>query len=100
MGIVASFAGYYLYYGTVRLLGEGNKSRLAAGLVAAWASVLLASVACAIELAVSGTVPWKATLTAMAGVHALIGIGEGAITVVVLGFVWATRRDLLRLQKI
>jgi cobalt/nickel transport system permease protein len=100
MGIVASFTGYYLYYGTVRLLGESNKSRVAGGFIAAWVSVLFASVFTAIELAVSGIVPWGVALPAMAGVHALIGIGEGAITVAVLSFVWATRRDLLGLQKI
>ena len=100
MGIVASFAGYYLYYGTVWLFGEGHRSRVAGSLIAAWVSVLLASVFTAIELAVSGTVPWRVALPAMAGVHVLIGIGEGAITTAVLGFVWATRRDLMRLQKI
>jgi ABC-type Co2+ transport system permease subunit len=35
----------------------------------------------------------------MAGVHALIGIGEGAITAVVLGLIMATRADLLELKK-
>jgi cobalt/nickel transport system permease protein len=36
----------------------------------------------------------------MAGWHALIGIGEGLITVGVLSLVMATRRDLLELQRI
>jgi ABC-type Co2+ transport system permease subunit len=36
----------------------------------------------------------------MAGVHALIGIGEGLITTAVLAFVRATRADLLELQKV
>jgi cobalt/nickel transport system permease protein len=31
----------------------------------------------------------------MMGVHALIGIGEGLVTVAALAFVTATRRDLL-----
>jgi cobalt/nickel transport system permease protein len=36
----------------------------------------------------------------MAGVHALIGIGEGLITAAAVGLVLATRADLLQLQKI
>jgi cobalt/nickel transport system permease protein len=59
--------------------------------------VFLASIACAIELAVSGTSPLQVALPAMAGIHALIGIGEGLATVAVLSFVLATRADLLEL---
>jgi cobalt/nickel transport system permease protein len=32
----------------------------------------------------------------MAGIHALIGIGEGLITVGALAFLFASRRDLLK----
>ncbi len=63
-----------------------------------WASVLLGSSACAVELAVSGVAPMRVVLRAMAGVHALIGIGEGLITMAVLRLVLATRADLLQLQ--
>jgi cobalt/nickel transport system permease protein len=38
-------------------------------------------------------------LPAMAGVHALIGIGEGLITVAVLAFLRVTRPDLLALDQ-
>jgi ABC-type Co2+ transport system permease subunit len=36
----------------------------------------------------------------MAGVHAIIGMVEGAITVMVLGFLERVRPDLLRLEGI
>ena len=39
-------------------------------------------------------------LPAMAGVHSLIGIGEGLITATVLGFVLVTRADLMQLKRI
>jgi cobalt/nickel transport system permease protein len=38
-------------------------------------------------------------LPAMAGVHALIGIGEALITVGALAFIYATRPDLLNIGK-
>jgi len=100
MGIVASFSGYYLYRLFVSMLGENRRSQLVSSFVGAWVSVFLASVVCAIELAVSGTSPIQVALPAMAGVHALIGIGEGLITGAVLSLVLATRADLLQLQKV
>ncbi|TET26565.1 MAG: cobalamin biosynthesis protein CbiM [Dehalococcoidia bacterium] len=100
MGIVASFSGYYLYRLVVSIMGESRRSQLIGGFVGAWGSVFLASVACALELALSGVSPLAVVLPAMAGVHALIGIGEGLITGGVLSLVLATRADLLKLRKI
>ena len=100
MGIIASFSGYYLYRLFVSILGKNRRSQLIGGFVGAWGSVFLASIVCAIELAVSGTSPIQVALPAMAGVHALIGIGEGLITGAVLSLVLATRADLLQLQKV
>jgi cobalt/nickel transport system permease protein len=100
MGIIGGFGSYYIYKWLHSLLGGSNRSMLISGFVAAWASVLLASTACAIELAISGTSPLSVALPAMAGVHAIIGIGEGLITVAVVSLIKATRPDLLKLQRI
>ncbi len=100
MGIVASFSGYYLYRLTTLFLGNNRRGKLISGFIGAWGSVFLASIVCAIELAVSGTSPIGVVLPAMAGFHALIGIGEGLITGAVLSLVLATRPDLLQLQRI
>jgi len=100
MGLMACFVGYYLYRAVVSLMGEGRRSTLVGGFAGAWASVFVASIFCAIELAVSGRSPLGVALPAMAGVHALIGIGEGLITSAVLAFLTATRADLLGLQKV
>ena len=100
MGIIASFSGYYLYRLVAFIMGESRKGKLVGGFVGAWGSVFLASIACAIELALSGASPMAVVLPAMAGFHALIGIGEGLITGAALSVVLATRTDLLQLQKI
>ena len=100
MGIVASVSGYYLYRLFILMLGENRRSQLISAFVGAWGSVFLASIVCAIELAVSGTSPIQVALPAMAGVYAFIGIGEGLITGAVLSLVLATRADLLQLQKV
>ena len=100
MGIVASFSGYYLYRLATSFLGGDRRGKLIGGFVAAWGSVFLASIVCAIELAVSGASPLGVVLPAMAGLHALIGIGEGLITGAVLSLVLVTRPDLIQLQKV
>jgi len=100
MGIVATFSAYYIYRLTQLLFGDSRRGKLIGVFVAAWGSVLLASIACAVELAISGSSPWGVVLPVMAGIHALIGIGEGLITVAVVSLVLATRADLMQLQKI
>ena len=100
MGLVGSFAAYYLFRGATVLLGENRQGRLAGAFIGAWGSVFLASLACALELAISGTSPLMLVMPAMGGVHAIIGIGEGLVTVAVLSLVLTARPDLLSLQKV
>jgi len=69
---------------------------LGTAFVAAWCSVFAASLVCAIQLALSGSSPLMVALPAMGGVHALIGVGEGLVTVAALAFITATRRDLVQ----
>lgn len=82
-----------------RRLAPGPKARLAALAVAAWLSTVAASIACAGQFAWSGTVPWKLAFPAMAGIHALIGLGEAAITVLIYASVAKLRPELLESGK-
>lgn len=100
MGIVASFGAYYIYRLARLILGDNRRGKLIGVFVAGWSSVFLASIACAVELAVSGVSPWGVVLPAMAGIHTIIGIGEGLISVAVISLVLTTRADLMQLQKI
>lgn len=95
MAIVSTLVGYGVYRGGQILTGERRWGLYLGGFVAAWLSVVISAVATAIELAFSGTSPLSVALPAMAGVHTLIGIGEGLITVGALTFIVAARRDLL-----
>jgi cobalt/nickel transport system permease protein len=99
MGIVGSFAGYAVYRLVTAMAGGGRKTILAASFAGSWCAIVLASVAAAFELAISGSSPLQIVLPAMTGVHALIGIGEGLITTAVLGVVLATRADLMPLKR-
>lgn len=94
MAIVATLGGYAPYR-LLRGMLRGDRGRIAAAAFASWCSIVFASIACAGELAASRAVAWNAALPAMAGVHMIIGLGEGMITALVLGAVAAARPDLL-----
>jgi cobalt/nickel transport system permease protein len=99
MAVIGPVVAYGFYRGVRTLLGNRKGSALVAGFVAAWVSIVVAAVACAMELGFSGTSPIGIALPAMAGVHALIGIGEGLITVGALALVTATRPDLVEAER-
>lgn len=95
MGLIGTFAGYYLYKAIRFAIGRNKLPGMVVGAaVAAWASVIVGSLLCAIQLAISGTVPLTVALAAMATWHVIIGIGEAVITVIALTFIWRTRPDM------
>jgi cobalt/nickel transport system permease protein len=98
MAVIASLVGYYVYVGAQRILGDRAWVNLGSAFLAAWCSVFVTSLVCAIQLAISGSSPLMVALPAMGGVHALIGIGEGLVTVAALTFITTTRRDLVQSQ--
>ncbi len=99
MGIVGTFGGYWLYRTVAALVGGEDRGRLPAAAIAAWTSVVAAAALAAVQLAVSDTTSLSVALSAMVGWHLLIGIGEAVITVAALGFIAASRADLLRLRE-
>lgn len=80
--IGAAGAGYLL-----ELLKKKGVHQMVSLAVACWASVVLASLACSIEVALSGAVEFGKVIPAMVSVHALIGIGEAVLTVAVVALV-------------
>jgi cobalt/nickel transport system permease protein len=95
MALVAPIAGYGVYVLVRRLGGSGLRWQLVATGFAAWCATVAAAVACAAELATSGTAAWSVSLPAMAGIHMLIGLGEGIITTLVIAAVARVRPELI-----
>ena len=94
MGLVDGVGGYLIYAG-LRQIVPGDRGRLLAVAVAAWAATVLSASVCAGELAMSNAVPFHIGLPAMAGVHMLIGVGEALITTLVVFAVMQSRPELL-----
>ncbi|QQR77779.1 MAG: energy-coupling factor ABC transporter permease [Candidatus Moraniibacteriota bacterium] len=83
MGIIGALGGHAFF----RFLAKGRNLKLyflRNVFVAAWVSVIVASIAASIEIAISGTKPLNAVLPAMTLVHTAIGFMEGIVTVGIL----------------
>ena len=99
MALIGAGFSYAIYALARSALRISVKRRLdpiiAAVAVASWCSVVLASAACAVELALSGTSPLKVVLPAMIAVHSLIGVGEAIITCSIVACIVRVRPDLI-----
>ncbi len=95
MGVIGVAVSYAVYTTIRKLAGAKPWGIFVGGFLAAWLSIFIASLAAALELAFSGTSPANIAVPAMAGIHAIIGVGEGLITLGVLAFIYSARRDLL-----
>ena len=95
MGVIGGVVVGGLMLAARRALPTTRAVLLGVTAAGAWLAVVAGAAACAVELAVSGTVPLATVLPAMLGVHAVIGAGEAAITVAAVGAVLATRPDLI-----
>jgi cobalt/nickel transport system permease protein len=97
MSFIGAMAGYAIYRSARKFL-PGLRGCITAVFFAAWLSTMLAAVTCAGELSLSGTLPPGMVFPAMISVHALIGIGEGLITSLVILAIARTRPDLLEVE--
>jgi cobalt/nickel transport system permease protein len=97
MAVVGVPVAYAVFRGLVRILPRSRGSVTAASFAAALVSVPAAAVSFTAAYALGGTVDVSIgkILTAMAGAHVLIGIGEAVITALTVGAVLAVRPDLV-----
>jgi cobalt/nickel transport system permease protein len=96
MGVIGALGGYGIFFILYHSFGKSRRTFFFALAVSSWLSIVMGASAAAVELALSGTSPLKITLPAMAGTHALIGIGEAIITTTALSLILRTRPDLVQ----
>ncbi|MFF4266546.1 energy-coupling factor ABC transporter permease [Streptomyces virginiae] len=97
MGVVTVVVAHAIFRGLLRILPPTRRSVTVAAFTGALLSVPAAAAAFTLVYAVGGTtdVPIAKVITAMVGVHVLIGIGEAVITAATVGAVIAVRPDLV-----
>lgn len=96
MAIIGVFVSYAVFSIFQRLFKNHLQRIFISGFAAAWSSIFVASLSCALQLALSGTSPANIAVPAMGAVYALIGVGEGLITNGAIAFLFAARKDLLQ----
>ncbi len=94
MGLGGTMAVYPIVWLGSRI-HRGRAGYVAGAAVAAWVSVVLASLLCGLELGLSGTSPMRIVVPAMAGIHAVIGVGEAIITGFLVAFLLRARAELM-----
>ncbi len=97
MALLAVVVGYGVFRGLSAVLPRTRTGVLTAAGVSAFLSVPAAALAFVGLFALGGAVdlPLGTVVSAMTGVHLLIGLGEAAITVAIVGAVLAVRPDLV-----
>lgn len=97
MAVVTSLGGWAMFRLSCRFLPRSRTGVAIAAGLAGFVSVVLSAMAFSLEWLVGATVavPFDRVFTAMVGVHAVIGIGEGVITGLTVAAVLATRPDLV-----
>jgi cobalt/nickel transport system permease protein len=98
MGLIAGVGGHHLFRALAAWLPRGRRGFLTATAVTSWATVVVASVVCSLLITLGGPFGIASlgrVLPVMTGLHALIGVGEAAITTAAVGAVIATRPDLV-----
>ena len=96
MGLVPSYVGYFLY--KVITAGQSSSRRTYVGaMLACLIALEIGAILVPIEASLSGVlaVPFSTFLITMIGVHFLVGLVEGLITVAVLSYLQQVRPDLV-----
>jgi cobalt/nickel transport system permease protein len=94
MGILGAGGGYFVY----RLVSSrvrGLRGQVTGVAFGGWLSTVLAAIGCAGELAWSHTIAWSAGFPMMAGVHMVIGLGEGLISALAFAAIARTRPEIV-----
>jgi cobalt/nickel transport system permease protein len=97
MAVITAPVGWGVFRGVLKLVPKTTSSAVLATMAAAWVSMIISSTAFSFEYALGGQggVAPGSVFAAMTGVHAVIGIGEGLISSMVVGAVLAVRPDLV-----
>jgi len=91
MGVLGSFIGFYSFKGLKSIISD-----VPAVFIAAFLSIFIGALVCAIELWFAGTFPLIAGLYFMGIYHAVIGVvGEGLISSIVYVAIKGVRPDLI-----
>ncbi|HHW29382.1 MAG TPA: energy-coupling factor ABC transporter permease [Syntrophomonadaceae bacterium] len=94
MAVIGVLSGYGVYL-LFRNLWPNRTGVLVGTFVGSWVSVVMAAIACSLELSFSGMGALSIVLPAMLTWHVIIGLLEAVITTVVVAYLTQVRPDLV-----
>jgi len=89
MGIIGVLVGYYIFTVTNKVVREARKARIIGAFLGGWISVIVAGIACGLEIGFSPACPYGVCVTVpvMGSWHAVLGVIEGIITALVVDYI-------------
>ena len=104
MGIIGGIFGFYIVVLIVKILNKTSiKNQLKISIATALGSyiaILLASLACGIEISLGGAIPIEIAIPAMVYWHIFIGIGEAIISALIVFYIIRVKPDLILTKSI
>ncbi len=96
MAVIAVFSGF-LVYALIRKLIPGDKGVITGVFIGSWISVILAALACGLEIGLSSIFPYgvEVTVPAMLFWHVIIAFGEALISSAIVAVVLKTNSSLI-----
>ncbi|MFX1501046.1 MAG: energy-coupling factor ABC transporter permease [Promethearchaeota archaeon] len=104
MGIIGGIVGFYIVVFIVKILNKTSiKKEITVTIgtaIGSYISIVLASFICAIEIGISGAIPFQIAIPAMVYWHLLIGIGEAIISALIVLYIYRVKPEIIMTESI
>ncbi|MBY9007598.1 MAG: energy-coupling factor ABC transporter permease [Candidatus Lokiarchaeota archaeon] len=103
MGIICGIIGFFIVVGIKRLLDrtkiQNTYNIIVSTAIGSYIALLIASIACGIQLVISGIGTFEFVIPAMLFWYSLIGIGEAVISALIIFYILKTKPNFIMTQK-
>lgn len=98
MGIIDVLVGYGMYKAILSLLSNRRRSGILGTFLGGWFGITLAGLACGVEIGLSSSFGFylDVTVPVMTVWHAILGVIEGVITALIIGYLQVKAPGILR----
>ncbi|MFX1411578.1 MAG: energy-coupling factor ABC transporter permease [Promethearchaeota archaeon] len=104
MGIIGGVIGFYIVVSIVKILNHTSIRKemklTIATAIGSYIAIILASLACGIELGIAGAIPMEIAIPAMVYWHMLIGIGEAVISAIIIFYIYKVKPDIITTEPV
>ncbi len=99
MGIIGGILGFYIVKVLIKILNKthlGKEVKVTiATAIGSYIAIVFASFIAALEIGISGAIPFEVAIAAMVYWHLLIGIGEAIISALIIFYIYKAKPSLI-----